>query len=178
MEAQNQAVIGSMPDTHLGPALVRGVMDAALLLEIDGELHRAVIALAYPYRPEVGDVVLTIGHEDDLYVIGVLDGKGLTRLDFPGDVELRSAGRMRLEAKEGINLRSDRITMSADRLDVTVKKIRERAVSIFRRVEGTLRTVAGRERKNIEKQSTLHAGKIVRKAVKDVVVDGRQIKLG
>jgi len=179
MEAKEHQIVGDPAEgLILGPALVRGVMEGALLVDINGGLHRAQMALVYPYRPVVGDVVLVLGQEDRLYVTGVLDGKGLTRLDFPGDVELRAAGKLRLEGKEGVELDSERISMKAERLDMAVTTVRQHCASFYQRVTGTLRTIAGRQRTTVEKQSTLHARKIVRKAEEDVIVDGRQIKLG
>jgi hypothetical protein len=178
MEAKDQALASALNGVFLGPAVVRGVMEGALLVDMDGELQRAALALAYPYRSEPGDIVLVLGQEDHFYVLGVLDGKGVTRLDFPGDVELRAAGQFRIQSAVGLELDSDHIAIRADRLDVVVRTVRERIVSLYRRVQGTIRTVAGRERTTIEHQSSLHAGRIVRKAEGDVIVDGRQIKLG
>jgi hypothetical protein len=179
MEALDRAVVSSsISGVFLGPAVVRGVMDRVLLVEIDGSLERAQLALAYPYCPAVGDVVLVLGQESTMYVFGVIEGRGLTRLDFPGNVELRAAGHLRIEGGAGLELDSTRIAMRADRLDVAVRTVREHIVSLYRRVEGTIRTVAGREKTTIAKQSILHAGRIVHKASDDVIVDGRQIKLG
>jgi hypothetical protein len=166
------------PGLTLGPAIVRGAMDGALLVDIDGELHRAQMALVYPYRPVPGDIVLVLGQNDRIYVTGVLDGKGLTRLDFPGDVELRAAGRLRLDAKEGVELASEQITLRAERLLTLVTNVRQQIASLYQHVTGTLQTIAGRQRTTVEGDSTLHARKIVRKAEDDVVVDGRTIKLG
>jgi hypothetical protein len=179
MEAETCEVVSERASgLILGPALVRGVMEGALLVEIDGELHRAVMALVYPYRPVPGDVVLVLGQEEKLYVTGILDGKGLTRLDFPGDVEIRAAGKLRLESRTGVDLHSERITMRAERFEMVVTTVRQQMASFYQSVTGTLRTIAGRQRTTVEKQSTLHAGRIVRKAQEDVIIDGRQIKLG
>jgi hypothetical protein len=179
MEAQNHTVALS-PEAGLvlGPAVVRGVMQGALLVDIDGALHRAQMALAYPYRPETGDVVLVLGQDDRMYVTGVLDGQGLTRMDFPGDLELRAAGRVRIAAKEGVDLDSCAVTIRANRIDMIAESVKEQFGSLLTRVSGTLRTMAGRQRTTVEESSSLHAKKIVRKAEGDVVVDGRQIKLG
>ncbi|HEX7880217.1 MAG TPA: DUF3540 domain-containing protein [Candidatus Eisenbacteria bacterium] len=187
MEAQEHQILtvpnggqelAPAPGLILGPAVVRGVMDGALLVEHEGSLERATMALAYPYRAVTGDVVLILGQEDRFYVTGVLDGQGMTRLDFPGDAELRAAGTLRLSAAEGVELDSQRISMRAEKLDMTIASIRQQVASFYQHVTGTLRTIAGRQRTHVEKESTLHARKIVRKAEDDVIVDGRQIKLG
>lgn len=179
MEAQtHQTLIETAPGIRLGPALVRGVMQGALLIDVEGSLARAEMALAYPYRPVVGDIVLVMGQEDRWYVTGVLDGKGLTRLDYPGNVEMRAAGRFRIEAGQEFEIATERIVMKADRLEMAVTAVRQQVASFYQHVTGTLRTIAGRQNTTIEKQSTLHARKIVRKAEDDVIIDGRQIKLG
>jgi hypothetical protein len=180
MEAQAFETVTPVaaPGLILGPAIVLGAMDGVLLVDIDGELHRAQMALAYPYRPVPGDIVLILGQDDRMYVTGVLDGKGLTRLDFPGDVEVRAAGKLRLEARQGVELDSDQITLRADRLLMMVTTVRQQMASLFQHVTGTLRTIAGRQRTSVEGHSTLHAKRIVRKAQDDVIVDGRTIKLG
>jgi hypothetical protein len=178
METQTQPEVTPAAGVYLGPARVRGVMDAAILVEINGGLERATLALAYPYLPALDDTVLVLGQDDRFYVFGILDGHGVTRLDFPGDVELRAAGRIRLESRVGLDLDSDRITLRAERLDMVVRTVTEQFVTLYRRIEETLRTVAGREKKTIENESTLHAGRIVRKAEGDIIMDGEQIKLG
>jgi hypothetical protein len=179
MEAQARQTLNEpTPGVRLGPAQVRGVMDGALLIDLDGDLARATMALAYPYRPAVGDTVLVMGQDDRWYVTGVLDGKGLTRMDFPGDLELRAAGRVRIESQSECTIDAPRLVMRGDRLEMAITAIRQQAASLYQQVSGTLRTIAGRQHTTVEKQSTLHARKIVRKAEDDVIVDGRQIKLG
>lgn len=178
MEAQDYALITPSAGVFLGPAVVRGVMETALLIDMGGSLHRATSALAYPYRPVEGDTVLVLGQDDTYYVFGVIDGHGKTRLDFPGDVEMCAAGRLRLEARESVEVASRRVAFRADRLDMVVGAVSERFTSFYRRVEQTLRTVAGREKRTVEHESTLHATRIVRKASECVVIDGEQIKLG
>lgn len=179
MEAQaHPIVIDAAPGIRLGPARVRGVMDGALLIDMDGQLARATMALAYPYRPAVDDMVLVMGQDDRWYVTGVLDGKGLTRMDFPGDLELRAAGRVRIESQQECTIHAPRIVMRGDRLEMVITAIRQQVASFHQQVTGTLRTIAGRQYTTVAMQSTLHAKKIVRKAEDDVIVDGRQIKLG
>jgi hypothetical protein len=179
MEAvDDQAVIASSAGRFFGPASLRSAMGTTLIVEVDKSLRCARLALAYPYRAQIDDVVLVLGHQEALYVLGVIDGKGATQLDFPGNVELRAAGHLRIQARAGFELDSTRIVMRANRLDIAVRTVRESVTNLYRRVQGTIRTVAGRERTTIEGQSTLHAGRIVRKSTDDVVVDGRQIKLG
>jgi hypothetical protein len=179
MEAQTHPLVSdAAAAVRLGPARVRGVMDGALLIDIDGALARATMALAYPYRPAVDDVVLVMGQDDRWYVTGVIDGRGLTRMDFPGDLELRAAGRVRIASQQECAIDAPRIVMRGERLEMAITAVRQQVASLYQHVTGTLRTIAGRQHTTVEAQSTLHARKIVRKAEDDVIVDGRQIKLG
>jgi len=179
MEAQTQesGMPMAAPGLILGPAVVRGAMEGALLVDIDGELHRAQMALVYPYRPVPGDIVLVLGQDDRMYVTGVLDGKGLTRMDFPGDLDLRAAGRVRIESQQECTIHAPRIVMRGDRLEMVITAIRQQVASFHQQVTGTLRTIAGRQYTTVAIQSTLHAKKIVRKAEDDVILGGRKNKL-
>jgi hypothetical protein len=64
--------------TCVGSAGVVEIADDRVLLTFLDRQIWAVMALAYPYQPKEGDLVLTIGQEDDWYVIGVLKGRGET----------------------------------------------------------------------------------------------------
>src|SRR5580658_6142610 len=92
---------------YLGPAEVSSAeaLGATVVLP-DGRHVRAELALALPYRPVLGDVLLVIGKGDDYYAIGVLRGSGTTSLSFQGDVELTAVdGRLRLSGERGVELR-------------------------------------------------------------------------
>ena len=66
-------------ETGLGPATVLELVGDRLRLKRGDVEAWARLALAYPYQPEPGDLVLTIG-EEEIYVIGVLLGRGKTVL--------------------------------------------------------------------------------------------------
>jgi hypothetical protein len=161
----------------LGPATVLEVTKSRLRLETPMRIAWAQLALAYPYSPQRGDVVLAIG-DDDLYVIGVLSSKGQTRLDFSGDVRLRASGVLQIEAGQRLALAAPTVSLRAGSLEVLAHKIVERFFDSMRCVRNTLRVVAGRQRIKVEEDSSLRAGSISEIARGDVRLDGKQIKLG
>src|SRR5262245_32429412 len=73
---------------HLGPATVTAVLDQEVELELPGNRCWARLAMAVAYQPQIGDTVLAIATPKDCYVIGVLEGRGPTVLNAPGDLEL------------------------------------------------------------------------------------------
>lgn len=163
-------------DTYLG---------AATVAEIDGDRVRialpdvsawARMALAYPYRPKPGDVVLAIGKED-YFVIGVLAGRGETVLDVPGKLRLR-AEDVEIVGTKGIQLKSPSITVRAGKLRTIARLAVEKFADSYRWVQGVLRTRAGRARTEVESTYRVTAERIVERAAGDVKIDGRQIKLG
>ena len=89
----NRPLERTIAASYLGPAEVTAVDLHDLTVRIGPE-HEvdARLALAYPYQPVPGDLVLAIGHDDDYYVIGILRGSGKTELAFQGDVALRAVG--------------------------------------------------------------------------------------
>ena len=72
----------------LGPAEVVEVQGDEVVVELrGGEPARAALALAAPYEPVAGDVLLVIGKDGEHYAIGVLRGSGKTALRVQGDLE-------------------------------------------------------------------------------------------
>jgi hypothetical protein len=70
---------------YLGPAAVVEVHPHEIVVSLpDGSTARAQLALALPYVPTVGDVLLVIGKASKHYAIGLLHGSGLTALAFQG----------------------------------------------------------------------------------------------
>ena len=111
----------------LSPATVKEISGDQLRLLRGEEEIWARLALSYPYRPTTGDEVLTIG-EEEVYVIGILVGRGETVLHTPGDLNLKSDGRVKIEGREGIDLRSPNVTIHADRIETIARNVFEKMV--------------------------------------------------
>ena len=164
---------------YCGPAIVLDVGPSSLKLQLPGREARAELALAYPYEPRPHDLVLALGAADgDLYVVGVLQGKGQTRLRVEGDLQIEATGRLHLRGGAAVAVESAQVSVTAERYEVSARSVVERLGDVYRWTKGVIMTCAGRTRTVVEASATLSAGRIVQKAKQDVVVDGEKIRLG
>ncbi len=149
--------------TYLGPARVLRVDDSALTVSLGGRPHPAKSALAFPYRAVVGDTLLVLRLDgEELYAIGVLDGRGETAF----------------ESKGTITLRAPRVRIEAGKLEITAERILEKARDVYRWVSEFLHVKSRHMRTAVEKDYQLRAGTATVRAVEDVHIDGRSINLG
>lgn len=163
--------------TDLGVAtVVESLDDRVLVRRGTGEVW-ARLALGYPYRPAPGDQVLAIGDEE-VFVIGVLVGRGATELKVPGDLLLRAGGTVDIRGEEGVVLSGREVTIEADRFETIARSAFEKFVDCYRWVKGTLSTRADRARTIVRGTSALQAGRILRQAREEVKIDGSRIDLG
>jgi len=164
---------------HLGPARVREVAGNRVQLEFPDALPWAVIALAYPYRPSIGDVVLATGQGQNWYVIGILQGTGKTTLIVPGDFEvLAPRGQINLVAGKGIRVKGPEVSIMAGKLELVAKRVTEYFTDATRWVKKTWQLRAGRARTEVENDYRVKAKRIVEWAEEDVRIDGNKINLG
>lgn len=166
--------------TYLGPARILEVDGNRIQVSLpEGEEACALMALASPYAPVAGDVVLTIGHEGNYFVIGVLQGTGKTTFTVPGDLELRAPrGTINLVSGKGVGIRAPQFSVKAGKIRILARSIAEKFTSAMRRVTDLLQIRAGRMRTISENQYTVRAGRIVQRAKGDVKIDGKKINLG
>ena len=163
--------------TCLEPARIVARAGSKWQVALAERLALASLALAIPYEPEPGDLVLVIGTEE-LYVIGVLQGTGKTVLSVGGDLEVRASGRLRLVGGTDVQIASPRVEIRADRLEMAIGTVFERIIDCYRWVKGLSQVTAGRVRTVVQETATLHAARIVERAKKDVSIDGERIRLG
>jgi len=163
--------------TVLGPATVTEIAGDRVRVErADGSAAWAQLALAQPYEPEPGDVVLAIG-ADEVYVIGVLTGRGRTVLRAPGRLELR-AESVAIVGERELELSAPQVTVRGDRVETFARDVFERVVNAYRFVKEALQLNAGRVREQVDGHATRHAERVVMTADKDVRLDGEKIRLG
>lgn len=167
----------TMTTTGLGPAKVIAIHADTIRVMTEAGEADAVMALAYPYAPAVGDVVLVIG-EEERYVIGVLRGRGKTKFVAPGDLELRARGQVEIFGERGVEIRSPRLLLRADKIETIAQAIVERAHNAYRWVKDLVQTYAGRQRTVVEGSSLLNAERILERAEKEVKIDGNKVLLG
>jgi hypothetical protein len=165
--------------TYLGPATVLEAGVRRVKLELPDEFAWALCALAFPYQPAAGDVVLAIGRSGSWYVIGVLKGSGATQLVVPGDLVLAAPrGQIKLEAAQGIEVRGPKVRIAAKRLELLAHTLKERFTAAARTVQDAFQLRVGRFRTRVDGAYDLHADRIRELADKDVKIDGTKINLG
>lgn len=165
--------------TYLGPAKVRAAAGNRVQLEFPDELPWALLALAYPYQPAVGDTVLAAGQGVNWYVIGVLQGTGRTKLMVPGDFEvLAPRGRIRLVAGKGVEIKGPEVRITAGKLEIAARRVREHFTEATRWIKETWQIWAGRVRTEVEGDYQVNAKRINERAEEDVKIDGNKIHLG
>jgi hypothetical protein len=164
---------------RIGPAKVLQVEEGRVRLQVEDEEAWGVMALAFPYRPAAGDTVLALGQESKWYIIGVLQGRGVTSFIAPGDLELLAPnGSIGLKAAEGVRIEGPKVTLTADRLELAARTVFERFVQAYRRVAEAFHLRAGRVRTTVTGAWDVHAGRIAERADADVRIDGEKIYLG
>src|SRR5580704_16333122 len=109
-----------VPSDYLGPARVTRVAPHEIEVEIrGGERATAQMALAFPYAPAEGDVLLVIGKGDEHWVIGVIQGTGKAALAFEGGVEISArGGPLTLTSDRGVAIRGPEVEVEAGKLEV------------------------------------------------------------
>lgn len=179
--------------TYLGPARVLQTAPGRIKIELraggvspldegpldDSQPAWATSALAFPYRPAIGDIVLAVGSAGQWYVIGVLKGSGMTTLVVPGDLTVSAPrGRMTFEAADGVEIRSPEIRMTANRWEIVANAVSERFHEAVRWVRDTFQLRAGRLRTRVDTTYDLQAERIKALAEREVRIDGSSIDLG
>jgi len=165
--------------TYLGPARVLGIGGGRAKIAVNNAEVWAVVALNGLYQPAVGDLVLAIAGGRDWYVIGVIDGHGMTALTAPGDIAIRAPrGRIQLTAAKGVTLRSPEVTVQAGRLELNARSVFERFTDATRWVRDAFHLRAGRLRSQVEGDYDLRADRITEVAENAVKIDGSKIHLG
>jgi hypothetical protein len=165
--------------SYLGPASVLKAEGKRFQLDVGAHYCWAQSALAFPYVPAVGDIVLAIGRDDQWYVIGVLSGRGTTTLSVPGDLHVQAPrGTIEFSAARGIRMKSPTVKIMAESLELLAKSLFESVTSATRWVQETLQLRVGRLRTRVEHEYDLKAAKIKERADGDVRIDGQKIHLG
>jgi hypothetical protein len=165
---------------YLGPAEVTGVAGPIVEVEMpDGRRAEATLALALPYEPVAGDVLLVIGRGEAHYVIGVLQGRGRTAIAVHGDVELSSLdGKVVLSGGRGVELRGPEVLVQAGKLRMVADAVTQRFTSVVQRVTELLSVHAGQSHTLVDEGSFSQARSAVIQTEETVTVNGKEIHLG
>ena len=166
--------------SYLGPAevLEASVQDVVVRI-VEGVEVRATLALAFPYRPATGDLLLVIGQDDELDVIGVLKGAGSADLAIQGDVRLHAIeGKLELSGDRGVKLAGPEVDVTTGRLTMMADTLVQKCTQAFQRVRGLLTLRAGRAHTVVDEASYSKARNMVLVSDERVMINGKQIHLG
>lgn len=144
-----------------------------------GEEAEAMLALAMPYAAREDDVVLVLSKGDRHYVVGLLDGAGVTDLAFRGDVNLRAVGgSLRLSADEGVEMSAPKLSVAAKELEMVASSVVQRFRSLTQRVQGLVSLRAERMTTKVDDTAHTSAKRATILTEQEVVINGEQVRLG
>jgi Protein of unknown function (DUF3540) len=144
-----------------------------------GPTVRAEIALALPYLPTPGDLMLVIGRAGAYYVIGVLHGAGRTELAIPGDIELRAVGgKLRLSGDKGVELSGPEVEIRGGTLRVLADAALQQFASLCQRVTSVLSVHAGESHTVVAGASLTQAKTAAMLTEGTMTINGKEIHLG
>jgi hypothetical protein len=167
------------PSEYLGPARVTRVAPHAVEVEIHGEEVTAEMALAFPYAPAEGDVLLVIGKGGEHWVIGVIHGKGKAALAFQGGVEISAqGGPLTLTSDHGVAIRGPDVEVEAGKLSMLAGSVVERFTSLYQRVRDAWSVRAGEARTIVDGSSHLTAKDASIVTEETMSINGSEIHLG
>ena len=165
--------------TYLGPARVLASAGGRVRIALPEQEAWALLALAYPYHPEPGDIVLAAGQDENYWVIGVVRGTGMTSFVAPGSISFSApSGSIELSAGHGVRIKAPDVEVKAGRLRLAARSAVEKFGDAWRWVRDTLQVRAGRTRTVVEGDATLRADRIIERATGTVSIDGEKINLG
>jgi hypothetical protein len=165
---------------YLGPAEVTLARGPTLEVELPGGRRiQPAIALALPYAPVAGDVLLVIGRGEAYYVIGVIQGQGRIALTFHGDVELSSLdGKVIVAGQRGVELHGPEIDVQAGKLRMVAGAVVQRFTSVCQRVTDLLSVHAGESHALVDGGSFAQSKRAVLQTEETVTINGKEIHLG
>ncbi|HVY44969.1 MAG TPA: DUF3540 domain-containing protein [Minicystis sp.] len=164
---------------RLGPGRAVEVDGRRVLVEREGARRWATMALAYPYEPVVGDVLLLLGDARDAWVVGVVEGRGRVDLRFEGDVTLHAAGgALTLAADRGVRVRGPELDVAVERVQTVATTVVEKCATLYQRVREMLSVHAKESHTIVEETALSRAKKVAVVAEETASVNGKQILLG
>jgi hypothetical protein len=176
---------------YLGPGEVitpAGKPDFIEVRLLDGETLWARLALALPYTPAIGDEVLVFCQQlADAYVIGVLQGRGVTTLQSPADLTLSAPnGTIRIEAGRSVQLRGTesveittrKAAVRATRLHILATTLVQRLGSAYTWATGLLQFKSRRMRTVTDEGWLVRADRAHLKTTGNTCINGKTVHLG
>ena len=169
-------------EDYLGPAEVVEITDEGVRARLPGHggaVVTATLALALPYAPVIGDLLLFIGKGEQFYAIGVLRGAGKTSLRLQGDVDLHAeGGALHLSADKGVVIQAPEVDIETGRLRTVASVVVEKCTSFYQRVSALLSVHAGQSHTVVDEASFSRSKSAAILTEETVTINGKQIHLG
>jgi hypothetical protein len=165
---------------YLGPAEVVETTDEGVRARLrGGVVVSASLALALPYAPVVGDLLLFIGKGEEFYAIGVLRGAGKTSLRLQGDVDLHAEGGvLHLSADKGVRIQAPEVDIETGRLRTVASSVVQKCTTLYQRVSALLSVHAGQSHTVVDEASFSRAKSAAILTEETVTINGKQVHLG
>ena len=127
----NQAAVD-----YMGPATVTRVDGPRIVAKrSDGLEVEVELALALPYEPAQGDVLLLVGGREGNYAFGVIHGRGKASFAIEGDIDLHAVGgELRLTGDQGIVMHSPAVEIVSDKMKVFADSAVHKVTSLYQHV--------------------------------------------
>lgn len=166
----------------LGPSRVVAFDGPDVVVELsEGVRRTARLAMAFPYRPVIGDLLLVIAERgrEEAYVIGVLAPAGVTALEFSGDVKVRAVGgTLELSGDQGVRIEGGSLDVTVRDVKVVAQKLVHSCSTIFQRAR-ELFTVEAKHVHQLADEDFLSRSKAATVVAEEkVMFNGNQIHLG
>lgn len=163
----------------LGPATVVAAGAASLELRLPtGARVSAQLALAAPYEASPDDLVLAIGNDSGFWVIGVIHGKGQTRIDVQGDLDIRATGELRLSGGRGVEVKGPDVALLATRLRTIAETATQTFSHLRQRMTELWSVQAARRHTVVEGASHEQAKSATILTEEKMTINGKAIYLG
>lgn len=180
VQSQAQATETIRLERYLGPARVVRLEEESVVVVIDGAaVVHATLALAFPYRPVIGDQLLLIGDEQAFYVIGVLEARGRSDLSCEGGVALRAeSGRLRLTGDRGVRVRGKTVHLETKELKTVAIDATQNFGEQRKQVRGEIKTEAGQIDELSQGPWLTQAKRFILKTLNEARVKSNTVRLG
>ena len=160
----------------LGPAVVTQI-GVEVWVEREGRRLPVTLALAQPYSPAVGDVVLVIGNEEGSWVIGVIQSRGRSTLRVDGDLDIEAGGEVRIAGRR-LHLEAAEVSFAGQRLHALFESASQRFGSLVQSVRELAHLRAGETHTVVEGTSHTQARSASLVTEEKVRINGKAIHLG
>lgn len=167
-------------EEYLGPAHVLEASALGVRVELpSGAVMTAQPALAFPYEPAVGDVVLVISKGKSSYVIGVLRGTGRTVLAIQGDVDLRAVGgSLTLSGDSGVRVEGPELDVSVSAIKMAAESVVQKFTTAYQHVKALLSVRAGQTHTVVDDATFAKSKSATILTEEKMAINGKEIHLG